>query len=536
MASLFNMPYDDPRRYDDRKMSSIKCDGDTVLKTDCPTGFAPLSAERLYQNPGWRQSVEDGCPHWLDDYTGSKYPCFRVDRTSFPSNPVDCCMGIDSTGTGGRGCAQEYFAMGHTNLCSKAWVDFCSQGDNMITHSGQDPNPPSTRCGLSFSSHFPDRYNEEMVKQCRGDNLESKTCTRWCAQNEPACSAALYAHCKDKDPSDPTTEEVCGCHYSEEVYARFYNDMLRKYQIGNDDDGLSLVSTVRTCFFPPCQRSAINDLKAGEYQCPSTRLSTCFNEATIGVGGSLTGNVTVNQSCENSVQQRVDCSEPGSEHICEGDQTCSPHGAGCVLRSCVTNSECNGNNQLDRYRCAENNVCRLRSCTDNPAVCGEDTTCLDGECVPACESNLDCTSRNCSPDGACQSADLVIGCNVDGECPENHTCNLGLCEPVSCDVDPTVCNEVSEKCYRGDCLNVCSQDSHCAAFPGTSCVGFDPVSGSQGVCRQKPPADSSAISMDAVVAIAAALVAALAGLYVYLQVQKKTRKAKIRATEPKART
>jgi MYXO-CTERM domain-containing protein len=112
---------------------------------------------------------------------------------------------------------------------------------------------------------------------------------------------------------------------------------------------------------------------------------------------------------------------------------------------------------------------------DTDADCGENETCMGGECVGMCEP--DCKDKNCGPNmcgGECGYCIDGVPC-VDGICDCTPKCDDKECGPDGCGGFCGLCG-VGCECAAGNCI--CC-DKQC---DGKSC-GDDGCGGSCGACQ-----------------------------------------------------
>ena len=157
-----------------------------------------------------------------------------------------------------------------------------------------------------------------------------------------------------------------------------------------------------------------------------------------------------------------------SEKVCEITEVCDEDADGNV--HCVQTEECLFVSPVvdeDFYGCDCSETCTQKGqCA--PAICKNDdecedcSYCMDGACVPGCDDENPCPSKQCcGNDGRCHRR-----CSTDSVCPGAEMCLQGGCCGIACDpVTPCVnakdCEE-GERC-NGDkiCESGCDVDSDC---------------------------------------------------------------------------
>lgn len=177
--------------------------------------------------------------------------------------------------------------------------------------------------------------------------------------------------------------------------------------------------------------------------------------------------------CNPETDICVECVENGD---CVGDNTCCVNGrctccpgyylnseGDCVeIPDCVTNGDCPA--------CF---ICEDGECV--PQVCPDGRTCVDGDCVLAC----DCLNPNCpqgqvcvtGPFGVCYCTTCSGGCATNADCGEGCTCVNGQCVTAPC----------YGPCTSGsDCGDGCGcQGGQCVSCDSLTCVQCATVLGCQ---------------------------------------------------------
>lgn len=145
----------------------------------------------------------------------------------------------------------------------------------------------------------------------------------------------------------------------------------------------------------------------------------------------------------------------GRNECCPSDPPCPEDPKGCCyspgVEVCTIDGCCpelNGLKACNNF-CVDTTIDR-RHCGDCNVACEDGETCVDGECVPECESGL--TAQNvCCPAGEVPCGDSCC----DGTCCGNE-CVDTQTDPTNCGACGSTCDERTETCFDGQCRDICS--------------------------------------------------------------------------------
>ncbi len=151
------------------------------------------------------------------------------------------------------------------------------------------------------------------------------------------------------------------------------------------------------------------------------------------------------------------CGIPNAE-FCEDDQQCRPNGECCP--KCVNDTCCSAREACinpgpfnDNFCCDKvvNQPCGANGDGTYKKCCDLRTEeCIDGECVLKCEAGLT------APDLCCPSGEVPCGDDCcDGECCDDECVDLQT-HPVHCGACGNACDERTERCFDGQCRDICS--------------------------------------------------------------------------------
>jgi hypothetical protein len=229
-----------------------------------------------------------GSPDWCLPPCGDmiRWKCYRHKNFHKDADPVDCCTDAGDP----YKCAPGWFT--GSGECLPILKSYCQVGDRIL----DDP-----KCGY-LKSLSEATWADQMAKVCQGDTLRRPECEAFSRTDAgwPRCIDAIRQHCKDKTPADVADRRVCGCNYDSQIYSTFYNDVLRKYQVG--PAGLT---QTRKCFFPLCG-AAVSDVP-GQVTCPNYDIQRCVNQFTLEVDGSISGDTVLTQTCGAQIPERASC-------------------------------------------------------------------------------------------------------------------------------------------------------------------------------------------------------------------------------------
>jgi hypothetical protein len=203
----------------------------------------------------------------------------------------------------------------------------------------------------------------------------------------------------------------------------------------------------------------------------------CVPSPSAGGGGVCVTNefnvaVTAKECAIIQCQTPQDCCTP----ILQGSQ-CSLLAAECADAGTQSNSYCQQYQQLclcdgSRFNCS-NNQCQSHCNTDFDcyAVGGNASRCAGGRCVQ-CIQDTNCPNAEICVDGACMPP-----CQSDGDCPSFNRCTGGRCTDSGCQTDReciAATRNVEAKCGTdGKCIVPCQTDLECGnpkAYSFYSCV------------------------------------------------------------------
>ncbi|MDX2089059.1 MAG: hypothetical protein SFX73_14475 [Kofleriaceae bacterium] len=153
---------------------------------------------------------------------------------------------------------------------------------------------------------------------------------------------------------------------------------------------------------------------------------------------------------------RLTCSDPGGPPCATGE-ICI--GGTCVINTCETSNPC-----AEGDAC--NMVCIPLEDKCKGVTCGENTTCVDGQCVPGCFGPSPCLDKDCADGEFCQFGACIPIVPCDLECGTGYTCHVTCRAPSPC--DNVVCQQ-NEFCYQGQCIVNPCHGVTCA--PGEVCNG-----------------------------------------------------------------
>ncbi len=170
------------------------------------------------------------------------------------------------------------------------------------------------------------------------------------------------------------------------------------------------------------------------------------------------------------------------ENVCtENDECTADFGWGCNGVVAEDNCGCDG---------AEGKLCgegAVRTCVNGECIfacesdadCIEGETCVDGECVGPCKTDDDCEVCYECVEGECQQAEAFTACDDENACTENDECTAdfgwgcnGVVAEDNCGCDGAegkLCGEGAVRtCVSGECIFACESDADC--IEGETCV------------------------------------------------------------------
>lgn len=277
-------------------------------------------------------------------------------------------------------------------------------------------------------------------------------------------------------PPDPNKAATCGdtTQYSVEedsfvtVYALPCGITFRYASIVAGNDGLD---------FPQCQFHS----DEGEIDAVAG-----LTESGSAVCPDADGDLYVDCSCMGSPMV-CDCNDadpnvhPGAPEACDSpDLDCDGNPGKCSAGLTCHNSQCLMDCDNEQAFCPVGAICQLTNdgklCVpmDCGGGCPAGGTCVEGVCVPACDT-ITCPGNLVCIQGACVDACKNI------QCPMGQTCQQGKCivpcacfsGNIGCGALPgTVCDPMAGQCATPNCVGVkCADNETCDPSTGM-CVGF----------------------------------------------------------------
>jgi hypothetical protein len=190
---------------------------------------------------------------------------------------------------------------------------------------------------------------------------------------------------------DAKVRDLCACHFDQEVYDNFYDQVIQKYPV------LAGIAT-KQCLFPECTGSSrYKSFKMlGSNVCPSI---SCINVATINNNGTIDGPLTIEQT-----------------NVCK---VLVGEGTG---PQCTTNIDCPTN-----YKCLLNQCIPVGQCLTS-SDCDPSEKCIQGTCKPidSCVVSRDCLNGKKCLQGTCVEQSV---CFKDEDCPDGLVCTNKVCSP-----------------------------------------------------------------------------------------------------------
>jgi hypothetical protein len=182
----------------------------------------------------------------------------------------------------------------------------------------------------------------------------------------------------------------------------------------------------------------------------------CDEDGTLCVPGELVC-VAGEMQCvggEEPLPEICDCIDNDcDEETDEEPPAICPPGSQCVNCQCAT--PCGG----DEFPCPTGQICQENFCVvdpcyqvDCPPTAGGPQECLEGECVPICDT-VECqVGLACHPsDGSCRTDDCI---GFPDRCDDDEFCVGGVCQPDPC--AGVSCPDEDQYCFDGDCVGSCA--------------------------------------------------------------------------------
>jgi hypothetical protein len=228
---------------------------------------------------------------------------------------------------------------------------------------------------------------------CEGcENREACNVPSDCLEGLCDQNTCVAEHCTNDDADEDESDVDCGGS----ACARCAIDA----SCSEAGDCQTMVCEDGTCLASSCHDGVKNGEESDE-DCGGPDCGPCPDRSDCSSG----------MSCVSGVCQGGQCQPPScTDSVKNGDETDTDCGAACPEMLCADGKDC-----ADGQDCASGvctGTCQEVGCDDGSTNGGETDTDCGGPCQPcevggACDSNADCASNSCSPDGCSDALKLL---------------------------------------------------------------------------------------------------------------------------------
>ena len=125
---------------------------------------------------------------------------------------------------------------------------------------------------------------------CKGENLNTSMCKKFCKENPDKCDQSLRTFCDDK-MGQSGYKDICSCYYPSEVYEDMVAAFSQQWNIPEE-----LNSANPYCIYHACQNATV--VPAQENPCPAVNIASCIQNVELSAEGAVISELNLEQDAD----------------------------------------------------------------------------------------------------------------------------------------------------------------------------------------------------------------------------------------------